>query len=107
MDILCQKRRAGAISMNNLKGCYDRIVHIVAILVLMAYGVDHTAAAMLMETLQLAEHSIKTGFGVLEPLYGNNEEVPEQGLGQGNRNAPAIWCLISCIMIKIMEKKRA
>ena len=75
--------------MNDLKGCYDRIVHTVAILVLMAFGVEHTAASMLMETLQLAEHLIKTGFGVSEPLYGNRGLVPEQGLGQGNGNAPA------------------
>ena len=32
MDILRQKKHAGAISMNDLKGCYDRVVHTVAIL---------------------------------------------------------------------------
>ena len=104
MDILRQKKHAGAISMNDLKGCYDRVVHTVAILVLLAFGLNYTAAKLMMEVLQVAEHSIKTGFGVSQPAYGGREEVPEQGLGQGNGCAPALWCLISSIMIKVMQR---
>ena len=91
MDLLRQKRMAGAISMNDLAGCYDRIVHTVAILVLLAFGMEYQTARLLMETLQAAEHSIQTGYGISDPMYGGNDPVPTQGLGQGNGNAPAIW----------------
>ena len=38
-DIIRQKRIAAALGMNNARGCYDRIVHSIAILVLMTFGV--------------------------------------------------------------------
>ena len=90
--------------MNNLKGNYERIVHTVAILVLLSFGLHYESARFLMEVLHVAEHCIKTGFGVSQPLYrGCKEgETPEMGLGQGNRNAPTIWCLISFRMIEVI-----
>ena len=67
MDILRQKKHAGAISMNDLKGCYDRVVHTVAILVLLAFGLNYTTAKLMMEVLQVAEHSIKQVSGYHNP----------------------------------------
>ena len=93
--------------MNNLKEYYDRIVHTVAILVLLSFGIHYDTARMIMEVLQLAEHRIKTGYGVSQHLYGGKKggSVPEMGLGQGNGNAPTIWCLISSKMMEAMKKR--
>jgi hypothetical protein len=51
MDTLRVQHRCGAIAMNNAKGCYDRIVHTVAILVLMSFGLNHTVAQILFQVL--------------------------------------------------------
>ena len=77
-DILRQKRHAGALAMNDAKGCYDRIHHVVAILVLMSFGLSWLPTKILFEALQLAEHRIKTGYGVSEHVYGNSI-IPEMG----------------------------
>ena len=93
--------------MNDLKGNYNRIVHTVAILVLLSFGLHYESARFLMEVLQVAEHCIKTGFGVSQPLYRGYKkgEAPEMGLGQGNGNAPAIWCLILSRMMDTMQNR--
>ena len=44
MDGMRQKKQAGAIAMNNAKGCFDRINHTYAILVLMSFGVSSLLA---------------------------------------------------------------
>ena len=56
------------------KGCFDRIVHTVAILVLMSFGLCPEHARLAFEILQLAEHCIKTGFGVSDHVYGTEED---------------------------------
>jgi hypothetical protein len=38
-DWLILRKQAGAYDMNDAKGCFDRIVHTVAILVLLSFGV--------------------------------------------------------------------
>ena len=103
-DIFRQKRHAGALAMNDAKGCYDRIHHVVAILVLMSFGLLWLPAKILFEALQLAEHRIKTAYGVSEHVYGNSI-IPEMGTGQGNSIGPTTYTLISCIMIRIMKKR--
>ena len=61
--------------MNDAKGCFDRIVHSVAILVYMSFGVPALIVCTLFWTLQEAFHKIKTGFGISEDVYGD-EPVP-------------------------------
>ena len=73
--------------MNDAKGCYNRIVHTVAILVLMSFGLNHTAARILLKVLQTAKHNIKTGYGVSKTGYGETNP-PAQGSGQENGLGP-------------------
>ena len=47
-------------------------------------------------------HSIKIGFGVSSPLYGN-EYSPLQGTGQGNGLASICFDLLSCKMFCCMK----
>ena len=90
--------------MNDVKGCYNRIVHTVAILVLMSFGLNHTAARILFQVLQTAEHNIKTGYGVSKTGYGETNP-PAQGSGQGNGLGPTVWALISSRMMQMMKNK--
>ena len=105
MDGFRQKRQSGAIAMNDAKGCFDRINHTFAILVLMSFGVSAVLARSLFETLQKADHHIKTGYGRSDKAYGNNDEPePHQGIGQGNGLGPTLWALLSSILIKNMKR---
>ena len=88
--------------MNDTKGCLDRIEHIAAILVLMHFGIAYTVATTLFSILQKAMHRIKTGYGVSDPVYGN-EKRPLAGIGQGNGLGPALWCLISSIIFNMCK----
>ena len=104
-DIFWQQRAAGAFAINDAKGCFDRINHTFAILVLMCFGMNWTQASVLMETLQNCDHSIKTGYGVSDPAYGVEEEEPLNGLGQGNGAGTRLWIIISSQMIKVMKER--
>ena len=104
-DLARQKRIAIAIGMNDARGCYDRIVHTIAILVLMSFGVPGETARGMFKVLQEAEHHMKTGFGRSDRAYGN-EPVPQQGSGQGNGIGPTLWVLISTKLIMMMYRKR-
>jgi hypothetical protein len=91
--------------MNDAKGCFDRINHTFAILVLMSFGVSAVLTRSLFETLQTADHHIKTGYGRSNKAYGNhNEPEPHQGIGQGNGLGPPLWALLSSILIKNMKR---
>ena len=75
-DIVRQKRIAIALGMNDARGCYDRILHSIAILVLMSFGVAGETARAMFKVLQEAEHHMKTGFGRSERAY-RNQPVPQ------------------------------
>ena len=103
-NIFQYTRRSSCYCMNNAKGCFDQIQHTFTILVLMYYGVAWSLATTLFEVLQKAKNKIKTGYGVSAPVYGN-EESSIFGIGQGNGLGPALWALISSIIIKMCKTK--
>ena len=41
-------------------------------------------------------------YGVSKQTYGTNMAIPYQGVGQGNGAGPAIWAVISTVIIAIM-----
>ena len=61
-DIIRQRRIAAALGMNDARGCYDRIVNSIAILVLMSFGVAGGTARAMFKVLQEAEHHNENGF---------------------------------------------
>ena len=77
--------------MNDAKVCYYRIDHTFAILVLIFFGVAWRVATNLFRVLQQVHHSIKFGYGVFQPVYGNkdkNEHIA--GIDQGNGLGPSL-----------------
>ena len=105
-NILRQKVLAGAVVSNDAKACYDRIALSVAFLAMARQGVAYTALFSLFETLRLATHFILTGYGVSSTKYGgkdfNAEHLPLSGIGQGNGAGPAIWAVISTLLVTLM-----
>ena len=92
--------------MNDTKGCYNIIDHNFEILTLMFFGVPWMIARTLFLALQRARHSIKTGYGVSKPMYGNKDlSNPIGGIGQGNGISPSLWCLISTIIFSCCRER--
>jgi hypothetical protein len=105
-----QTRLPGFICSNDALQCYDRIVHNIAILSMRRLGLHKTTAESMFAVLQQASHSILTGFGLSEEVYGGQARMDEglrplMGLGQGNGAGPAIWAAISSVLLQIMEAK--
>ena len=100
-DLFYLSRFSTYYAMNDTKGCYNRIDHIFAVLVLMYYGIAWSIARNCFQVLQQGRHRIKTGFGLLKPVYGNKDpQKPIAGIGQGNGMDPSLWYLISSIIFK-------
>jgi hypothetical protein len=57
----------------------------------------------MFETLQKAAHRVTTAYGVSKQTYGTDMEIPYQGVGQGNGAGPAIWVVISTVIIAMMS----
>ena len=90
-------------AMYDAIGCFDRIDHTPAILVLTKYGLKHEPARILFQVIQKAMHSIKTGYGVSDHVYGN-KIIPLAGCGQGNGLGPTLWALISSVVIDMCKE---
>jgi hypothetical protein len=103
MNVLRQRRQAGALCSNDTKSCYDRIVHNIAALSMRRLGVPPEPIASMFLTLQQSSHSISTAFGISRENYGRNHNIPLQGVGQGNGAGPAIWAAISTVIITTMR----
>ena len=56
----------------------------------------------MFETLQQARHHVSTAFGISKHSYGGRRDPPIQGVGQGNGAGPAIWAVISTVIIAAM-----
>ena len=89
--------------MNDATGCYDRISHPIAVLILRSFGLPKELAHSLISTLQKAVHHIKTGYGRSGPVYGD-EDIPTSGIGQGNGLGPTLWALISSKLLQMMHE---
>jgi len=56
-------------------------------------------------TLMAANHKVKSGYGTSQCTYGADEFPPLQGISQGNGSGPAIWAVISALLITLMRTK--
>ena len=105
-DILRQKVLAGAVISNDAKACYDRIAIPVAFLAMARQGVAYTVLVSIFDTLTKAAHFIQTGYGRSKQSYGgtlhNAFSLALQEIGQGNGAGPAIWAVISTVLVSLM-----
>jgi hypothetical protein len=103
MDLLRLRRKAGALCSNDAKSCYDRIVHSIGSISMRRMGAPASAVRCMFSTLQQAAHRISTAFGLSTTTYGEHEQPPLQGAGQGNGAAPTLWAMISTPLINMMR----
>jgi hypothetical protein len=98
-NIVCQLRVPAAIASINASNCYDHIAHSMALLIFQSFGVEDTAVAAMLETIQEMKFFLRTAFGDSKEFTGLTIEVKTQGLGQGNGASPAGWCVISIMIL--------
>jgi hypothetical protein len=75
-DILRQSKQAGAICINDMKGCYDRIVHSVAAICMKQLGIQDKPLRMIFYTLQQLKHFVCTAYGLSSKFFRANQVNP-------------------------------
>jgi hypothetical protein len=88
-DIIRQYKKPAAICVNDMKGCYDRIVHSVASICMQRLGVNLNAIRSMFRTLQHLEHYIRTAHGISEKSFRAVDIHPKNYTG--NRTGQRSW----------------
>jgi len=105
-DILRQMKRARAICSNNAKSCYDLIGHTQAAISMQRVGVPRNFINCLFTTLQEAVCRVRTRFGDSKATYGGPVWlVPIHRIGQENGAGPAVWAVVSTLLLNVLRKK--
>jgi hypothetical protein len=102
IDVLHQRRQPGVLCSNDDKSCYDRIAHNIADISMQRMGVPLEPLTSMFLTLQKASHAISTAYGISSKINGKDRHILLHGVGQGNGAGPAIWAVISTIIIHMM-----
>ncbi len=98
-DIVQQTQLPAAIALVDASNCYDQIAHTMASLIFLSFGVEDTAVAAMLETIQEMKYFLQTVYGDSKDFAGSMVEIKMQGLGQGNGASPAGWCVISIMIL--------
>ena len=102
-DLLILQRRAAGWISNDAKSCFDRVVHWVAIIAMLRFGLTWRVLSSMFNMLSTATHRVRTGFGDSEKSFKPPSAIPFQGCGQGNGAGPPIWISVSSVLITMME----
>jgi Reverse transcriptase (RNA-dependent DNA polymerase) len=90
---------------NDAKSCFDRIVMLLASLIAQRYGMNQKAMELFLKTLASVKYHVKTKTGISESYYTTTEKHTIHGPGQGGRGSPAIWAIISCLLMECMPEQ--
>jgi len=104
LDVMQQRKIPTAICSNDATSCYDWIVHRFTALAALHLGVPLTAMEVMFGIIQHLQHFIRTAYGdSLQSFLGTNSSKPIQGLGQGNGAGPAIWAIVSSLILDSVQ----
>jgi hypothetical protein len=90
---------------NDAKSCYDRIICNLAMMVSQYYGIPNQYCKVQSNTLRNSKYNLRTALGDSVVTYQHSEITPIHGTGQGSCASPAIWLMMSCLLMDIFEKK--
>jgi Reverse transcriptase (RNA-dependent DNA polymerase) len=89
---------------NDAKSCFDRIICNLAMLVSRYYGVPNNFCKTQATTLQNTIFKLRTALGDSKQTYKHSTKTPIHGTGQGSCASPAIWLMISSILMNILQQ---
>jgi hypothetical protein len=91
---------------NDAVGCYDRITNPLVLIFLRIIGLSPSATASLANTWEQTYHRIRMLYGISEEIYGNSQENPLYGPGQGSTIGPFLWLLCFILIFMLLPKNR-
>ena len=77
--------------------CYDSVAHPIASIALQAFGLNKNTVKLFLETLQVMDFFLRSGFGVSKEAWGGSTDDPNYGLGQGAGWAPSTFTATSTL----------
>jgi hypothetical protein len=89
---------------NDAKSCFDCILCNLAILVSKYYGIPNNFCKTQAKTLQYSIFKLRTALGDSKQTYQHSATTPIHGTGQGSCASPAIWLMISSILMQILTR---
>jgi hypothetical protein len=104
-SILRLSKRNGTTFDNDAKSCYDRIVMLLASLASQRLGMPAKACKTFLTLLSQVQYKTRTSHGISDSTYGTTLEHTIHGPGQGGRASPAIWTVISSLILDCMKTK--
>ena len=107
IDICRQSRIPMILGSVDAAQCYDRVLHLFIVLMLLALLRNYLCALVYLCPMQLMKFFIRSGFGDSAAYYGGLASIfAWMGLGQGSRGAPDGWLMVSSPMFNILRKER-
>jgi hypothetical protein len=105
-DLSRQARQPMAIVLADAAYCYDRVNHVIMLLVWLVLtngNIPSIVAAMIcLHTMKFFQ---QTGFGESKTFWGDPSYWPYMmGLGQGNRAAPPSWIQLSAVLVNVFKQ---
>jgi hypothetical protein len=100
----CLTRTGLATMDNDARSCYDRNICNLAMILAQYFGVSPEAASTQAETLQKMRFKLQTAIGNSKRAYTHTPTTPVHGTGQGSCASPAIWLLISSILVDCLAQ---
>lgn len=94
----------GASFDNDAQSCFDRIVMNVASACSQQLGMPKSACNLFLNTLNNMKYFVKTANGVSTKYYTSSKQKTMHGPGQGGRGSPAVWVIISSLMMKCINQ---
>ena len=104
-EIIRQRKINAALGSYDAQSCYDNLTHSYISLSTQAIGLPISIIITTLITLQYMKFYLRTGFGDSSSYYSSKQNHPYQGMGQGNGASPAVWLLISSLLINMMKQK--
>jgi hypothetical protein len=99
IQILIQKQTNGIIFDNDAKGCYDRIISGILLVMVRRLGYSKKYVRMPGKLWDQLEHHISTGYGISETAYSGTAEKLLYGIGQGRCSSPILWALLNQLIL--------
>jgi hypothetical protein len=105
-DLSQQARHSMTVVLADAAYCYDRVNHIIMLLVwLVLTNGNIPAIVASLICLQTMKFFQRTGFGESKTFLGGSNYLPYMmGLGQGNRAAPLSWIQLSAVMVTVFKQ---
>jgi hypothetical protein len=90
---------------NDAKSCFDRIICNLAMMTSMYYGIPVNFCQLQAATLKQSIFRLRTALGDSTQTYKHTLDTPIHGTGQGSCASPALWLLISSLLMDLLERK--